>query len=75
MTAVSFPKPTAAMPSLRITTAERLALRAADALAAHIHRQAMRRGARLMADLERERLLGEARMAAAHASARTLPRL
>ena len=67
--------PRAAMPSLRITPGERFALRAADALAAYIHRRAMRRDARLLADLERERLVGESRLAAMRAMARDVPRL
>lgn len=74
MTAVTL-YPRAAIPSLRITPSERLALRAADALAAYIHRRAMRRDARLLADLERERLLGESRLAAMRAMARDVPRL
>ncbi|GAA1737044.1 hypothetical protein [Microbacterium paludicola] len=74
MTAVTL-YPRAAIQSLRITPSERFALRAADALAAYIHRRAMRRDARLLADLERERLLGESRLAAMRAMARDVPRL
>ncbi|MEL5990205.1 hypothetical protein ACOKGD_07045 [Microbacterium phosphatis] len=71
MTAVTLPR----TPSLRITAGERLALRAADAVAAHIHRRAMRRDARLLIDLERERLLGATRLQAARAMAHDVPRL
>lgn len=74
MTAVTL-HPTRVIPSLRITPSERFALRAAAALAAYIHRRAMRRDARLLADLERERLLGESRLAAMRAMARDVPRL
>jgi hypothetical protein len=74
MTAVTVHRP-ASIPALRITPSERFALRAADALAAYIHRRAMRRDARLLADLERERLLGETRLAAMRAMARDVPRL
>lgn len=74
MTAVTLHSPTPAIPKLRITPTERFALRAADALAAYIHRRAMRRDARLFADLERERLLGESRLAGMRAMARDVPR-
>ncbi|WP_309068257.1 hypothetical protein [Microbacterium sp.] len=74
MTAVTLHPPTTAIPSLRITTSERLALRAADAVAAYVHRRAMRRDARLLADLERERLLAASRLAAMRAMALDVPR-
>ena len=74
MTAVTLHPPTTAIPSLRITTSERLALRAADAVAAYVHRRAMRRDARLLADLERERLLAQSRLAALRAIAHDVPR-
>jgi hypothetical protein len=75
MTAVTLHPPATAIPSLRITPGERLALRAADRLAAHIHRRALRRDARLLADLERERLLAASRLAAMRAMAQGVPRL
>ncbi|WP_345750364.1 hypothetical protein [Microbacterium rhizophilus] len=66
--------PTAAIRTLRITPSERLALRAADALASYIHRRAASRDARLLADIERERVLGESRLAAMRAMAHDVPR-
>lgn len=75
MTAVSLHPTTSAIPTLRITPSERIALRAADALAAWIHRRALRRDARLRADLDRERLLAESRMAALRALARDARRI
>ena len=71
MTAVTLPRPSA----MRITTTERILLRAAEDLAAHIHRRAMRRDARLLADLERERALSDTRMRAMRAMAHDVPRL
>ncbi|MBO3664086.1 hypothetical protein [Microbacterium stercoris] len=71
MTAVTLPRPSA----MRITATERILLRAADDLAAHIHRRAMRRDARLLADLERERALADTRMRAMRAIAYDVPRL
>lgn len=75
MTAVSLPQTTA----IRVTTSERLALRAADSLAAFIHRRAQRRAERQRNAYEydrmREEILAESRRDAMRAMSYDVPRM